>query len=257
MLGTLLVALALSSSGAIDDKFEVASVKPSDPNVRGGRITRTAGNGLVAVNMTLRALVLFAYDVPGFQVSGGPGWQASEHFDIVAKPATGDDGKGDEKADINVVRARTRALLAERFGLVVHRESKELASYELGVGKNGPKMKATSGEGDGITRDRGVLTGSGAEMNSLSRVLVMIVGRPVVDRTGLTAKYDFKLEWADDGGGGLKKDGTLGLPTDPAGETAGPSIFTALQEQLGLKLESTKAPVEMVIIDKAEKPTAN
>ena len=138
-----------------------------------------------------------------------------------------------------------QTMLADRFQLKIHRESKELAVYALIVGKSGPKLKESTAAGPaGYRGTPGQFTFSNGSITSLVSFLTNRVDRHVLDRTGLTGSYDFKLEWTPEA-------------STPAPDSNGPSIFTAIQEQLGLKLEATKSAVEIIVIDHAEKPSAN
>src|SRR5206468_8536238 len=133
-----------------------------------------------------------------FQVSGGPGWLTSEGFDIIAKPPQSAEGSSVgrvTKEQQSQVRQRLQALLAERFQLMIRRETKEMQVYSLGVARNGPKLLETDEE-RGITRNFGLLTGNGASTEGLTHVLASILRRPVLDRTGLSGNYKFQLEWA-------------------------------------------------------------
>jgi bla regulator protein blaR1 len=244
--------------------FEVASVKPSSPDARGLTIDFTPGGGLRTVNARLRQLIEAAYDVHNFQISGGPAWLNSQGFDILAKPPQPEGAAADMRRMTDEaqrqLRQRLQALLTDRFQLVIHRGTKEMPIYALVLGKSGPKLKESTGEGHGINANRSAFTGSGATMQLLAQVLARRLGRPVLDRTGLNGKYDFTLEWTPDAGGPAGKEGPAG-PNEKAEQAgpgvSGPTIFTALQEQLGLKLESQRGPVEIIIIDRAEKPAAN
>jgi len=250
------VAAILTLAQAQPLRFEVASVKPSDPSARGVVIQFTPGGGFRAVNARVRQLLEVAYEVQNFQISGGPGWIESEGFDILAKAPEGSAGGA---AD---ARLRLQALLAERFNLTIRRSAKEMGVYALVIAKSGPKLKEfTGGEGHGITADLGALTGEGADMPLLASVLSRRVGRPVVDRTGLTGSYQFKLEWPADPREGMAKGGPppapgdqpdAALPPDPSGTP----IFSALQDQLGLKLEAQKGPVDILVIERVERPAA-
>ena len=158
-------------------------------------------------------------------------------------------------------RERLRSILAERFRLRIHRDTKEAPVYALVIAKNGPKLKE-SHEGFGINGMPGQLIGAKAGMALLARVLSGILRRPVVDHTGLDATYAFKLEWTPDFGSSLDKPGAAAVEKAEAvgaslPDSEGPSIFSALQEQLGLRLESQKGPVETIVIDRAEKPSEN
>jgi uncharacterized protein (TIGR03435 family) len=162
-----------------------------------------------------------------------------------------------------VVRQRTRSLLAERFQLTIHRASKDMAVYALVTAKGGAKLKAAGSEAGNRQQMRGRpghLTAENLGLDSLANHLSRLLSRPVLDRTGLSGRFNFQLEWTPDGEieggprapGQSEKAASVGAP-DPAG----PSLFTALQEQLGLKLESTRGPGEMLVIDRAEKPSEN
>jgi len=255
-------------------KFEVASIKPSDPSERGTIIQFAPGGRLVVKNAPLKSLVTLAYDVQDFQISGGPTWVSTARYDVTAKAdaVTAEDDPHkittDEQREKFQQRQRMRiqALLADRFQLKIGRTTKELPIYALKVAKNGPKLQESKEEGgnqfQGVRMNRpGDVTAGKVGMQFLTRILAHSVGRPVIDQTGLTGKYDFKLEWTPDqnqpggfGGPGPGPDGALRPPpVDPNG----PSIFTAIEEQLGLKLESQKGPVEMLTIDAVEKPSEN
>ena len=249
-------------------KFDVASIKPSDPDARGMHMNTIPG-GLDANNVSLRNLIEFAYDVRSFQISGGPSWLATERFVIAAKvdpPEPSADAAADkteEKRLIGRLRERTRTLMADRFQLVVHHESKDLPIYRLVQAKGGPKLQPPT-ERAGITRDLGHILGKAAEMPNFAMVLSFVLARPVVDETGLTDRYDFDLKWSEEfDGRQIAKDKGVPIPPDAhppegaASDPAGPSLFTAIEKQLGLKLEAGKGPVDIIVVDRAEKPTAN
>ena len=158
------------------------------------------------------------------------------------------------------MRDRVRSMLADRFQLTVHRETKEGAVYALVVAKGGPKLKENT-EGAGrpgiFARRRGELTGTSALIQWLTQALSNQLSRPVVDKTGLTSKYDFQLQWTPDPSQippGMPPPGVEALP--PA-DPNGPDVFTAIQEQLGLRLESQKGPVDVLVVDRIEKPSEN
>jgi uncharacterized protein (TIGR03435 family) len=192
---------------------------------------------------------MFAFGIRDFQISGGPSWLDSDRFDIVAKP--------ENRSTPAQVPQMVQSLLVDRFKLKFHRETKEMPVFALVVGKNGPKMKPTRPEDDaarpnrGFQGGRGELTALGADMAALTTRLSAIVGRPVIDRTALTGKFDFKLQWTPENPVQMKS------PDEPVPDNEhGPSIFAAVQ-QLGLRLENQKGPVEIIVIDSVEKPTAN
>ena len=253
--------------------FEVASIKPSAPDERYFMMQFQPGGGLRATGVTLKMLITQAYDVREFQVSGGPGWINTERYDIVARPEHNADSDpppedprkmSDEQRKTlgEQMRARLVALLADRFRLKVHRETQQALAYALVVGKNGPKLKQAEGglETRGRMRmGRGELNGDGVKLEFLAQALANQLGRPVVDKTGLTGNYDIKLAWTPDPGQPAAQPlgPPPGLEPSPVPDPSGPSIFTAIEEQLGLRLESQKGPIETIVIDSVEKPSEN
>jgi bla regulator protein blaR1 len=255
--------------------FEVASIKPCAQYDGRTLIQVQPGGGLRTSGATLRFLVTLAYDVRPFQISGGPGWINSDRFDILGKPERGaasvtatDDLRNmpdsQSKTAQEQMRSRLRALLADRFQLVIHRETKEGAVYALEVGKNGAKLTPANGREEsgfrGLRIGTGQLTGSVASLEMLVTALSNQLGRPGLDRTGLKGNFDFKLEWTPEAAqAAVSSVGPLppGADTPPAPDPGGPSLFTAIQEQLGLRLESQKGPVETIVIDRVERPSEN
>jgi uncharacterized protein (TIGR03435 family) len=235
--------------------FEVASIKPAAPNQPGMGMQRLPGGRVNMKNVTLRLMIVMAWDIRDFQVSGGPAWIDTDRFDILAKP---ESELPDTSQGSALLRRMIQTLAADRFGLVYHREQRQMPVYALIVGKNGPKLRvsATPGEQTTMMGGRGKLEGKNAKPADLARLLSGTLGRTVLDQTDLADSYDFNLEWAPDVGEGpgfkgARKDS---LPEAPQAAD-GPSIFTAIQEQLGLKLESRKGPVEILVVDRAEKPS--
>jgi uncharacterized protein (TIGR03435 family) len=223
--------------------FEAASIKPhpepitysADPSISGTRVTATAS--------TLLDLITSAYGVRYNQVSGGPGWIKSDHYDVAAR------AEGEGALTMNQVRPMLQSLLADRFQLKAHRETREVPMYALVVNKNGPKLKEVPPDVDGrmggisATNSSMHMTVSKGTMEQLAlRLSGNGAGRPVLNKTGLTGYYAYSLDWVN---------GT------PAPDSDTPSLFTAVQEQLGLKLEPINGPTEMLIIDHAERPTGN
>jgi uncharacterized protein (TIGR03435 family) len=264
------VAIGILHAQEPPRRFDVASVKPADPNVRGMRVTSTPANGLDANNVTLRTLIEMAYGVRSFQITGGPPWLASDHWVILAKPDHPEES-ADSATTTSVSRKiladhlneRIRNLLAERFQLVVHSETKELPVYHLVVAKGGHKLERPTERG-GISRNLGQITGKSAGMANFVVVLSWVLNRPVIDKTGLTDEYAWELKWSEEfNAQAIAKDKGIPIPADAhppdssASDPSGPSLFTAIEKQLGLKLEGTKGPVEIVVVDRAEKPTAN
>jgi uncharacterized protein (TIGR03435 family) len=229
----LLIAVTVALPMAAQS-FDAASIKPADPEHIGLQIYSPNPGSFRAMAADVKHLIAFAYSVRDGQVSGGPEWSDSDLFDIEAKapgPATTDQ-----------LRVMVRALLADRLHLKVHRESKVQSVFDLVVGKKGPKLTLVQAQGLGIGLGKTQLNGRGANMSGLASVLSSRVGRQVTDKTGLTGFYNFTLTWA---------------PDDATGTENGPSIFNALEEQLGLKLEPAKGLVEMLVIDTVERPSAN
>ena len=252
MLRTFVSACMLLSASAWAQTFEVASIKPSQPMSEDRKIAgiQTPGGGrLNTLSTSLRLLITFAYNVKDFQISGGPGWANSEPYDIVAK--------ADGNATRPQLRLMLQALLKDRFKLTLRHETKDAPIYELVVAKGGSKIQ----EDTVSVRQRIARTGAGkivaqkASLAMFAELLGTLTGRPVVDKTGLPSTYAFTLNWTPAVGEG-------GLPGPPRPDVAppdsnGPSLFTALQEQLGLRLQSAKGPVESLVIEGAEKPTEN
>jgi bla regulator protein blaR1 len=231
--------------GTAGPKFEVASIKPADPNLPGFGIRTAPGGRYIATGVTVKFLIAQAYGVMEFQVSGGPGWIANERYEINAKQESGLENKPGQMALL------LQGLLADRFQLKLTHETKELPIYALVVAKGGSKLKENTVEG-GMSMGPRMITVKGMGIGSFTKQLSQQLGRPVLDRTGLTSRYDFKLEWTPDSAPTFEaKEGA------PAVDSTAPSLFTALQEQLGLKLESTRGPVEILVIDHAEKPSEN
>lgn len=262
--------------------FEVASVKPNKSDEPGGSMRRQPGGRLNAVNMPLRALISFAYQTSPFTLVGGPGWIARERFDIVAK-LDGDPPPIPPGSGPDHMMLAMRTLLADRFSVKLHRERRDLDVYALVMSKAGgdpgrglkrstqdcsPEavraMMARGGPPPPPPAAAGVMLPCGARMmpgrvqlGGLSLATLLgplggLVGRVVVDRTGLTGTWDFELTFAPDAGRGAQVPPPVNLP---APDPDAPSIFAALQEQLGLKLEAAKAPVEVVVIDSVDRPT--
>ena len=235
--------------------FEVAAIRPANPDSESGTLVNlTPGGGLRAVNATLKDLIETGYQVRSFQILGGPPWTAAAKYDITATAATDELTRSIERQPGNSeVRLKVQVLLRDRFQLQVHREIRTVPIYSLIVAKNGIKadsLKATSRAAKGINASRGAMLGEAATMANLAAKLSNLLDRPIENSTGLDGRYDFRLQWTPELDPPAANGGV-------AGDRFGPSIFTALQEQLGLRLESTKGPVEVLIIDQAERPSAN
>ena len=235
--------------------FEVATIKPSNPETPGQFITvgRGGGNLFTTGNSTLQDLIVFAYGLHARQISGGPGWLESEKYDVSGKPDT------PGLPSIPQMQSMVQKLLAERFQLTFHREKKELSCYAITVGKTGLKMaKAESSAGSlpgfGGRGPGNIIVRNSTMAEFASFLQSRILERPVVDQTALTDRYDFTLKWTPDTAQAAPGPNA---PAPPDNADAPPDLFTAFLQQLGLKIESTKAPVEVLVIDKVEKPSAN
>jgi uncharacterized protein (TIGR03435 family) len=239
-------------------EFEVATIKPSDPdNPRtsfdpGGKVGR-----FIATGTSLKMLIAYAWDKQQTQISGGPKWLDSDRFDIEATRGN-IDGTTTNPFQRPVMywqnRAMMQSLLKDRFHLIVHNEVKQEPVYELVPAKSGPRLKAASvDETPGQRVSRGQITATATALSQLATLLAGLLNRQVIDKTGLTDRWDFTLTYAFD----ASKRGTIDPDVDPAAASDTPSVFTALQEQLGLKLESARCPVDVLVVDRAEKPDAN
>ena len=237
-LAVFMAALTFGQTNG-DPRFDVATVKPSGPEeIQAGTSGMATGHGrATGTNVTLKRCIIGSYHIGPNQLVGGPSWVDSDRFHIEAKAAepTNDDATLD---------AMMRTLLTERFHLVMHRETRTLPVLALEVGKNGPKLEKASG-GEAMTDSGyGRLTVKNTTMDSFAERLSRQADLPVVNRTGINGIFNLKLRWTPDDGNPNKPD-------------APPSLFTAIQEQLGLRLQSQKAPIEVFVIDRAEKPSEN
>ena len=233
--------------------FDVATLKPSNPDAP-GKAFMVRGRQFATLNTTLSDMITFAYGVHPRQVTNGPDWLEKDKYDLTAKP----DGVGQPNGE--QWKVMVQKLLADRFKLAFHRDKKELSVYALVVGKTPHKLTRSEGDPNGLPgmffRGLGVLPVRNANMGDFAGVMqTAVLDRPVVDQTGLTGRWDFTLTWTPDDSQFGGRGGQAPPPADNV--AAPPGLFTAIQEQLGLKLESTKAPVEVLVIDRAEKPTEN
>lgn len=227
--------------------FEAASIKLSDPTQAGSSWNMNPGR-LTVHNMSLKKLVMAAYDVKEYQVTGGPKWLDGDRFDIVAKMQESDEKTARSGEAAARLRTATQTLLADRFQLLVRNETKPLSGYSLVTAKSGFQLKPVDGsQGSSIKTGRGTMTAKGVSMERLASILATQLDRPVVDATGIEGTYDLTLEWSPDEGPEAASDE----------KPLRPSIFTAVQEMLGLRLESQKVPVTILIVERAEKPGEN
>lgn len=248
-----MIAGALSAQS-----FEVATIKPTPPDWNGGRFIRmTSAHLLEARNHALKTLIAAAWNVSPLAISGVPDWSDAPHYDIVAKTP------GEARPSLEEQMGMLRTLLADRFQLKFHREVKDMPVYALSVAKGGPKLKVTTVPGNAtpegppalafVIRPDGVsLPARAATIGEFASVLQRAaMNRPVIDQTGLTGRYDFDLDWLPD----ETQFGGLGLKPNP--DHPVPDLYAALQQQLGLKLDATRGPVETFIVDHAENPSDN
>ena len=237
-------------------KFEVASLKASQPQPSGLGGVRPAPGGerYVASNCPLKLLITVAFKVKGNHVTGGPDWINTERFDLNAKAA--------RPSTIDELRLMLQELLADRFKLRFHRETRELPVYGLSVDKGGPKLRAREAQNAGEpwidqTTERVVHTKLSAKvvtMDYFAFRLSQFLDRPVIDLTQLKGSYDFELAYTRDLPPGISEGAQI---NGQAIDTSGPNIFAAIRQQLGLELNPQKGPVETIVIDHAEKPVEN
>ena len=248
-----LVAAGAAIAFAQGPAFDAASVKVNRSGSADSTIGIIPGGAYRAVNTTLARIIPDAFAVMPFQVTGGPAWLATDRFDIIANPPA--DARPDQ------LPAMLQALLVERFALKTHRAPQDRPIYTLTLvesGTNGPKLAKSSLDCDqqeadkkltpacqsmmGVGRGGGQLAIKGRGLAILARTLGGVVGRVVTDQSGLTGKYDIELKWS---------------AGDAAATSNDPEIFSAVREQLGLQLKPATGPVEMVVIDSVERPTAD
>lgn len=225
--------------------WEVATVKPSDPNDAGGQHIRMRGRYMLLLDTTVEEFLLLGYNVQKSQLVGLPDWAKTEKWDVTGVPDT------EGEPSLKQLEEMMQKILAERFGVKLHHEQRELPVFALSIAKGGPKITPDTSDTSGwLKQQNGTVNGQHFEklknvsMPELTEILQFRVDRPVVDQTGLKGRYDFDLRWAVD-------DGTA------TGADAPPGLFTAIQEQIGLKLEAVKAPADVLVIDKVERPGAN
>jgi len=256
--------------------FEVASVKPSKSvdNTRGGLFS--AGGRYSAAGIPLRSVIISAYEIDPVRLSGGPEWLDSQGFDIDAKAEAGSIAAGALDRDrLHRLHLMLQALLHDRFQLIVHRETKQGPIYELVVAKGGFKLQALKdvdcevlnrtvenpGCGDFTRSSRnGSLTGPKVEMRDVAWMLPMLMDRPVTDKTGIAGYFNIDLRWTIRTDSGIEV--TDGRQAGRDRKEVGPAfqgltIFAALEQQLGLKLEAKRGPIEIVVIDRVERPSGN
>ena len=259
----LILLLAATSPSALAQvvtpllAFEVAAIHQDNTSADGHHhIYNDPGQShFRTINVSLKELLQFAYDIPKSQIFGGPRWFDSATFDI--------DAKADASVDKQLQALRpdqarhqkqlmVQTLLADRFQLTVHQETRQLPVYSLVVAKGGPKFKPSEANGTTIDtgRSRIHVQGSDNTIALLTRELAQSLGRVVLDNTGIDGRYDLRLWWTPDDSPPPMLNGA----PDP---NAPPEMFAAIQEQLGLKLESTKGQVPVIVVDHAAMPSVN
>jgi uncharacterized protein (TIGR03435 family) len=268
VLGVVLLAATAYGLFAQDTApvFQAASVKPNTTNPPNHMFRPLPGGRITARNATLQMLILTAYGVQPYQLSGGPVWMETDGFDIEASP--------DHEAGVKEALLMVQSLLADRFKLALHRETRQLPVYDLTAAKgsfNPPAPKqggcASLDSGSppppgsipcGMVRMgfSGVLNGNSVQMGNFVKALATVMGRPVIDRTSFTGALDIDMTFTPDSNTQGLPGGALGA-APPVPDPSRPSIFDVLQEQFGLKLISSKGPVEVLVIDHVERPTAN
>lgn len=237
------------------DAFEVATIKPAAIDQGGAFIKMQSAHRFYVKNYTLKSMIGAAYNLPGRMISGGPPWADSDHYDVLAGTP------GEVQPNLDEQMLMLRRLLADRFKLTFHREQKEFSIYGLAVGKGGSRLKESTAPPEKLPDliitvfpDRVLLPARNATMAQFSSMMQRgVVDRPIVDRTGLTGRYDFDLEWLP---GETQFGGRFNV-APPADEPAKPDLFAALDRQLGLKLEATRGPIQVLVIDGVERPTEN
>jgi uncharacterized protein (TIGR03435 family) len=249
--GVPVIALAEAQSPALGAPgFEVATIKPSKPGTPGNGVG-FRGSQFIAVNTSFKDLLKFAFELHSRQIGGGPSWLDSDSFDIIAKP------EGEGRPSGKQLEAMVQKLLADRFRLSFHLEEKELSVYAITVGKDRLRLKKSESTATFPTmtfRGLGILPAKNATIAEFAGVMQYVLDRPVIDRTGLSVRFDFELDWTPDE---TQFGGRAGNALSSSDPKAPPDLFTAMRDQLGLRLESTKAFVHVLAIDHVEKPLAN
>ena len=277
---TLTVAITdldAQSPAPAEKSFEVATVKPNKTGDGRVMLGLQPGGRFTATNVPFRMLMRQAFNVQEFQIIGGPDWTGSERFDVVAKAPDG------ETFTAETMRPMLRALLIERFQLAYRNETRDMPVYALikarGDGRLGPNLKPSATDCTAVMRGRrgggpppappqpgekmecgfmigpGRMNVGGMPLSNLAQALSPMVGRIVLDRTELTGTFDYELTFAPEALGGNPPPLVNGAP--PPVDPNAPTLFTALQEQLGLKLDSQRGPVPVIVIDRVEPPIAD
>jgi uncharacterized protein (TIGR03435 family) len=234
-----------------DPGFEVATVKLTNPDQRNGGI-RIQGHQFSATNLSVSNLLLMAYGMHPTQIVGAPDWIDKERYDVLGKPDV--EGQPNQRR----MQALLQKLLADRFSLKFHHEKRELSVYLMVAGKTGVKLTTAEGDpkGDPAMYSTGPFTlyAKNATMADFAGYLQRgVVDRPVLDRTGLTGRYDFGMIWRPE----VPLGGPGNNPPLPADLESREDVYTAIQQEVGLKLEAAKTSTEVMVIDRLEKPSEN
>ena len=248
---------ASTPGAAAAPSFDVASIR-ANTTASDGRhhiYNDPAESHFRTVNLSIKDLIQFAYGMPDSQILGGPAWLDSAMYDIDAKSDASVDAQLHALPSSEARHQKqlmVQALLADRFQLATHQETRQLPLFNLILAKGGPTFKVDNSVGNTIDTGRNHLHISGTQdtVATLARELAQVLGRVVVDDTGLTGTYDLRLRWTQD------NDPPPMLNGQPDPNPA-PDIFTAIQEQIGLKLESGKGPVPVLVVDHIERPSEN
>jgi uncharacterized protein (TIGR03435 family) len=239
-----------ATSATTSPAFDVASIHPHTPvpHERSHIISASNSGSFQTINVSLKPLIQYAFDIPQSRIVNAPDWTSSQAFNIDAKTVDEaliqrlHDLPSDQAKPIKL--AMIQALLADRFGLKTHREQRELPLYDLVVAKSGSKLTPAKSDGLTINHGLGYVNAKGITLPLISQELARDAGRVVIDKTNLPGRFDIDLRWQPD-------------DAPPSQEATLPSLFTALQEQLGLQLEPHKGPVEVLVIDDVHQPSEN
>jgi uncharacterized protein (TIGR03435 family) len=252
----LIAAVPSAPAQSSRPKFEVASIKPNNSHSDSSN-TGMGPGFLAARNLTLRMLMKMAYHVQDYQIIGGPSWISYEAFDVEAKAAAGAIPALVQQAAASgedPTALMLQSLLEDRFQLKLRHETRDLPVYTLNIAKNGSLLKPTREQKapNGMKILFADITGTSVPLSQFMTALAAQLDRPVLDKTRLEGYFDFHLKWSPQA---TSPDTRPEL--SPPLDATGPSLFTALEEQLGLKLESSKGPVEVLVIDSVQKPSEN
>jgi uncharacterized protein (TIGR03435 family) len=235
-------------------KYEVSSVKPNSDGEFHYAFRVGSDGSLYATGITLRRLMMTAYDAQGFRFIGGPSWVSDMQWDVQAKPS--------RPAADKEIRPMLRSLLEDRFQLRVHSETRNMPVYELTVSPKGSKLQTADNSKvkPDIRTGNGFIRFTRATVATFASQLSYALARPVIDETGISGEFNFDLEWTPlpgEDGGPASSGLPVGTPVQPAPTPDGLSVFTAIEEQLGFHLKSGRGPGQVIVIDSAQKPSAN